>query len=77
MKVVEVLWGDAWCSTRDISVRKARDLKPVMRTSVGFLVEENDDGVVIAMDRYEDDPDHAHTHALIPWGWIEGYWEYR
>ena len=77
MKVVEVLWGDAWCSTGEVSFKKAKSLKPVMRTSVGYLVAENDDGVVLAMDKFEDDAETVHTHALIPWGWIEGYWEYR
>ena len=77
MRVVEVLWGDAWISTGEVSFKKAETLKPVMRTSIGYLVCENDDGVVICMDKYEEDPKNVHTHAFIPWGWIEGYWEYQ
>ena len=76
MQIVEVLWGDAWCSTGEVSLKKARKLKPIMRTSVGFLVAENDEGITIAMDKYEKDDKNVHTHAFIPWGWIESYWVY-
>lgn len=74
MKVVEVTWGDAFVSTSDISEKKAKHLKPVMRTTVGYLISENEAGIVIAMDRYEKGG--ANTYTLVPWGWITEYWEY-
>ena len=74
MKVVEVTWGDAFVSTSDISEKKARSTTPVIRTTVGFLVAENDDGIVIAMDAYEEGK--FNTYTLVPWGWIKEYWEY-
>lgn len=77
MKVVEVLWGDAWIKTCDMSVKKARDAKPVMRTTVGFLVAENNQGLVLCTDKYEHEPDTINAPMFIPWGWIESYWVYR
>lgn len=72
-----MLWGDAWIRTSDISVKKAQKLGPVMRTTVGFLVSENDEGLVLCTDRYEDDEDTVNAPMFIPWGWIEDWWEYR
>lgn len=74
VKVVEVTWGDAFVSTSDISEKKAKRAKPVIRTTVGFLVAENDDGIVIAMDAYKGGG--FNTYTLVPWGWIKEYFEY-
>ena len=77
MQVVEVLWGDAWIDVCDISVTKAKTLKPVMRTTVGFLVADNDDGLVLVTDKYEDDEKNVNTPMFIPHGMIKSWWIYR
>lgn len=75
MKIVEVLWGDAWVKTGDISLKKCAKLGAVMRTTIGYLAAETDEGVVLVTDKYEDDQDTVNTPMFIPWGWIKGYWE--
>ena len=77
MKVVEVVWGDAHVSTSDVSIKKAQSIKPVMTVTIGFLVADNDDGLVIAMDRWPSEPKDVKVHTFIPWGMIEEYYEWR
>ena len=76
MKVVEVLWGDAHVSTSDISIKKAQEVKPIMTITVGFLVAENKDGIIIAMDTWPKHPKQVKVHTFIPWGMVEEYYEY-
>lgn len=77
MKVAEVLWGDAWIDTGDISVKKARKAKPIMRTTIGWLVAENEHGLVLCTDKYEKEKGVVNAPMFIPWGWIEEYWVYE
>ena len=77
MKTVEVWWGDAHVSTSDISIKKASVVKPIMTVTVGFLVAENDDGIIIAMDRWPKDPKCVKVHTFIPWGMVEDYYEWK
>lgn len=77
MKVVEVLWGDAWIGTDDVSIKKAAKFKPVMRTTVGWLVAENKDGLVLCTDKYEKSKKIVNAPMFIPHGWIYEYWEYE
>lgn len=77
MRVVEVWWGDAHVSTNDISIKKATDSKPIATITVGFLVAENDDGVVVAMDCWPKDPKNVKVHTFIPWGMVTDYYEWK
>ena len=76
VRVVEVVWGDAWLGTSDVSIKKARKLKPVKRRTVGYLVSENDDCVVLATDSYDDEGGY-NAPMIIPWGWILEYYAYE
>ena len=76
MKVVEILWSDAWIDTDDYSVKKAKKLKPIKRTTIGFLVAENEHGVVLVTDLYKKGKKEVSTPMVIGWGMIEEYWEY-
>lgn len=76
-KVVEVVWGDAWIDTKDISVKRAEKLKPVKRRTVGYLIAENEDGIVLSTDSYDDEPDTVNGPMFIPHGMVIEYWEYR
>ena len=53
MKVVEVKWGDAWVDTDDFSLTDAKKLKPIVRSTIGFLITENKEVVVLCTDFYE------------------------
>jgi len=77
MRVFEVLWQDAWIDTHDISIKKAKNLKPVMRTTIGFLVSENEHGIVLSTDYFNKNPvKTVSAPMVIPHGMIEGIWEY-
>ena len=77
MKVVEVVWGDAWVDTGDISIKKAKTLKPIKRSTIGYLVSENEDCVVVCTDYYDKHKKIINTYMVIPWGWIYEYYEYK
>ena len=77
MKVCEVLWWDAWIDTKDISIKAAAKLKPILRTTVGFLVAENTHGVVLSTDYFNKKKvREVSATMVIPWGMMEEYWEY-
>jgi|TARA_Y100000296_G_C5104722_1_gene221915 hypothetical protein len=77
MKVVEIKWGDAWIDTDDFSVTEAKKLKPVVRSTIGYLVSENSKAVVLCTDVFEKDKKTINTPMIIPTEMIIDYWEYE
>ena len=77
MKVVEVIWEDAHVTTSDMSVKEAKKQKPVLTTTVAFLVAENEHGVVLATDSYPKDPKNVKIINFIPWGCVTDYYEFE
>ena len=77
MRVVEVRWGDAFIETSDISIKKALKLKPVVRSTIGFFVGQNDDGIILCTDFYEKEKKTVNAPMFIPWGMVLEWWEYR
>ena len=77
MQVVEVMWVDAFVDTDDFPIKKAKKLKPVPRTTVGYLVEENDDCVVLCTDTYPKSKKMISTPMVIPNTWIVDMWVYE
>jgi len=75
VKIVEVIWDDAWADMDEVSIEEAAKLKLYRTHSVGVLVAENDEGLVIAMDYYPKNKKIAKTHAVIPWGMIVEWYE--
>ena len=76
MKVVEVRWGDAWVDTDDFNLEEAKKLTPIVRSTVGFLLSENDQAVVLCTDFYEKDKKIINT-PMIPSNMILDYWIYE
>jgi hypothetical protein len=76
-KIAEVLWEDAWVECEDFKISKASSLKPVIRTTVGFLVSKNDKCLVLATDIYQNNPKIVNTVMVIPWSAILGWWVYE
>jgi|TARA_R110000824_G_scaffold285519_1_gene473714 hypothetical protein len=74
--IAEVLWEDSWIESSDFSIKEALTFKPVLRSTVGYLIEETDDCVILATDLYEKETDGANTPMVIPWSVILGYWEF-
>ena len=77
MKIAEVKWGDAWIDTSDFSLADAKKLKAVVRTTAGFLIEENSEVVVLCTDFYEKDKKTINTPMVIPRDMIIDYWIYE
>lgn len=77
MRVVEVVWLDAWVETSTYSVKKAQKCEPVKTFTVGYLVSENEHGIAVGADGYEKDKKAYKTINFIPWGMVEEYYEFE
>ena len=76
MKVVEVRWQDAWIDTSDIKIAKAKKLKPVIRSTVGYLVSDSGDCIRLCTDKFEKGKSVS-APMVIPWGMVVDYWTYE
>lgn len=76
LPIVLVKWGDAFIDTDDVTVKKAKKLRPIVRYTVGFLVDDNDDCLVLATDVFEKGNEIS-APMVIPHGWILEYSEYE
>lgn len=72
---VEVIWLDAHVSTASLSVKQASKVKPVKTYSLGYLLAENDHGLVLVSDCYPDHKKEGRIPGFIPWGMITE-WRY-
>ena len=77
MKIVEVHWNDAWVSTSSITIKKALEKKPIKTITVGHLIAENDDGIVMVLDIYPNDPKEGRVVNFVPWEMVTAYYEYK
>jgi len=75
VKVIEVLWNDAWIDVHDVKLKKAKKFKPVVRSTIGFLVKEKNDCLVLCTDFFEKGKEIS-APMVIPRGMIIDYWEY-
>lgn len=75
--LVEVKWDDAWTDFQDVEVSRAKKLKPIPRTTVGWLVENNSDCVVLCTDYYDKDKSIINTPIVIPTGMIKSLHKYE
>jgi hypothetical protein len=74
--VVEVSWEDAFIDTKDLSLKKAKKLKPIRRSTIGYLIADKDDCIVLATDRFHKEKE-CNAPMVIPKGMILEYWEYE
>lgn len=77
MKIVEVRWLDAWIDTSDISIKEAKKQKPVERFTVGYLVEEREDCLILSTDYFPKKKNRVKEVSalmVIPMGMVS-YWE--
>jgi hypothetical protein len=78
-KVIEVQWEDAWIDTDDILITKAKKLKPIMRSTVGWLVADNENELILSTDIFHSKKERKYVNAImvVPKGMIVEYWEYE
>lgn len=69
MKIEVVVWGDAWQKPGDKKL-SADIAKPLITHSVGFMVLENEEGVLLATDEWPSYPDRFYNLNFIPKGMI-------
>ena len=72
--IAEILWEDAWVEAKDFPTEEPASFKPIIRSTVGYLIEETEECVILATDLYME-KDMANTPMIIPWRMILGYWE--
>ena len=77
MEVAEVHWIDAFVSTSEISIKKAQKTKPIKTITVGYLLANTDEGLVLAMDHWPKSPKEFKAYTFIPWGMIEEWYIYE
>jgi hypothetical protein len=81
LPVVEVHWGDAWIDTKDYTFEEAKKLSPVMRKTIGYLINTTDDCIILATDLYKNsktpeiEENTINTPMVIPWGMVEEWYE--
>jgi len=76
LRIVEVKWQDAWIDTGDMKMAKAKKLKPIIRSTIGYLVEDSGDWLVLSTDKFEKGKEIS-APMVIPRGMIVDYWEYE
>ena len=54
--------------TEDYLKKDSKKLKPIRRTTVGFLVADREDAIVMCTDIYEKDSKHINAPMVIPKG---------
>lgn len=76
LPLVEVKWVDAFIDTSDLSIKEAKKLKPITRFTVGYLIAENEDCLILSTDYFPKKKTVKEISAtmVIPTGWIQ-YWE--
>ena len=69
MKLVSVTWLDAVSCDSWEPILDARNLKPARMVTIGFLLHEDDDKVVLSASYDEENQSVASTYA-IPKSWV-------
>jgi len=77
VKVVEVKWNDAWIDTDDFTVKDAKKLEPIVRSTIGYLISYNSKAVILCTDFFEKDKKTINTPMVIPIEMIIDYWVYE
>ena len=75
--IAEVHWGDAWIDSKDYYFKDAQQLKPIQRKTVGYLVSETDEAIILVTDLYteEKDKETVNTPMVIPLGMISEWYQ--
>ena len=78
-KVIEVKWEDAWIDTDDILIADAKKLKSILRSTIGWLVADNENELILSTDIFHSKKESQYVNAImvVPKGMIVEYWEYE
>ena len=54
LDIVKIVWWDAACESGNLSLVEAKDIHPIRRESVGFLICSNEEKVIISFGSVGD-----------------------
>ena len=60
-----IQWEDAWQQSGSQKIRQKK-ARPVVTETVGWVVEENESGVLVTSERWPEYPDRAYGLGFIP-----------
>ena len=63
--IMQVEWEDAWIDTEDHLLEEAEKLKPVLRSSVGYLVADNENEIILSTDRYNSKHEKKYVNSVM------------
>lgn len=71
MRIVRIDWDDAFIETFDFTEKEAKKTKGIARSTVGFLVAQNQHGYTLATDKYKYKKDGEFAARMfIPKGMV-------
>ena len=79
--IVEVHWEDAWVDTKDCTLAEAKTFSPVLRKTIGYLINTTDECIILATDLYKEskspeiEKNTINTPMVIPWGMVIEWYE--
>jgi len=65
MKVVEITWLDAACESAQLDLEHAKNVKPMLRHNVGYLLSKNKDGVRICFGDIGEGHHQVYENTLV------------
>ena len=77
MQVVEVIWDDAHVTTGAATLKSAKKIKPIRTHTIGYLMADTDEGIVVASDIYPKQPKSGGIINFIPHGMIVEWWDFK
>lgn len=70
---VEVVWLDAHVETSSVTLKQAQRTKAVVTYTIGYLMSDNDDGLLLVSDCYPSSKKEGRVPNFIPHEMIERY----
>ena len=81
LSIVEVHWEDAWVDAKDCTLNEAKLFSPVLRKTIGYLINTTDKCIILATDIYKEnealeiEKNTINTPMVIPWGMVIEWYE--
>jgi len=70
MPILEIItWDDAWCEDEKTNIDEI-ECKPTRVQTAGWVIKENESGVLLAPEIYLEHPNYTRYPTFIPKGMI-------
>ena len=74
---VEIHWQDIVSDSSWVESEKVANATPVDVVSVGYIVKETDEHIVIAHSMIEKADQKSSDYTVIPWGCVRKMWNMK